>query len=406
MKLSLLTVVGLWACLLVEVCAQSPKRDRVFLVDGKVIVGKIVKVTDRMVTYRLPKDNPSVARPLLSDIVWKIVFLDGKELIVNAPETEDIPKHQKDIVDTNSSRPNTDASGESKQAKEQAHQTPTASPQSIPVTTPVESKTIEQTDAPVLPLSSPDNITKATKAKKTKTKSMTVDQAKWAIRNKVTVSLALGLSASYPIGQSIERAKDLYKSEEISYSDSVSQLSSSVWPALFVSGGLEIKYQLNQRVTLVSGVRYLRQGFTIKRTYTYKDPIYQYDEMYKGRTHYHINMLDVPIYAQLHLSRRLTIGLGGSIMFAVSERQQRIKYNKTVTINGKKSSEDSIDWQTQINDMSSYTQGLLPTGLFDVSVRCSKKVGIQLRTQYSLNQFKDKGDAKNATAFLGMFYQL
>lgn len=221
---------------------------------------------------------------------------------------------------------------------------------------------------------------------------------------KISIQLVLGVLTTYPLGASIDRTRTTF-AEETELSDSTQSFKNTVWPEIFVSGGIELKYRLTPKWTVVSGLRFARQGFSLRRTYTYRDPQYQYDEVYKGRIFYRSNTLDIPIFMEGKLNKRISIGVGGSVAMAVSERQQKITYTKKVSINGKRSAEDSVKWQEQINDISDYTKGLIPTALFNIGIQTSRHLGIQIRGQYSINQFKDKGKAQNAAAFVGIAYQ-
>jgi len=242
------------------------------------------------------------------------------------------------------------------------------------------------------------------KSKKIKSKPFTAKKEGIDTQKKWNAQVVIGGLGTYPIGESIERVHETF-GQEHQLSDSIHTFRNSVWPIVFPSGGLELKYQLTPRWCLVSGLRFARQGFSLHKNYTYRDPEFKYDEIYKGRIIYKINTLDIPIYIEGKLGKRLAWGMGTSLSFAVSERQQIIKYQKKVIINGKKSMDESLDWQKQVNNMSEYTRAMFPTALFNLNIRTSQHWDVQLRSTYSLNQFKDRGNVSNASAFLGMSYR-
>ncbi|MBU1822980.1 MAG: OmpA family protein, partial [Bacteroidetes bacterium] len=219
----------------------------------------------------------------------------------------------------------------------------------------------------------------------------------------LTVQLTLGALTTYPLGKSLDRTREYYGGEA-QLNDSINTFRNSIWPSVFVSGGFEVRYLVRPGWWVAGGLRYARQGFTIRKDYEYSDPLFQYDEVFKSRTIYQINSLEVPVYIQRQLGERLSIGLGATITAAVSKRQQRIVFSKKVIINGKNSKQDAVRNQEHVNDISEYTRSMTPTALLNVNYRYTQHWGMQFRGQFSLNQYKENAQVYNSSAYLGLTY--
>lgn len=179
--------------------------------------------------------------------------------------------------------------------------------------------------------------------------------------NRWKLSAFGGLTSSIPVGEKVT----LLKEAEAQFINGLlpsSEFEMEILPLWSAHGGVEFQMPVSSSLSGLLGGSISRRGYVQSYSFTYRDPIYQYDEIRTENLRTIIQMLDLIMGLRLRVGKDTYLSAGLTHSWLLSKEgafMEHIVTSKTI-INGEITSDEQLDFTPEENFLS---EVIAPTGV-------------------------------------------